>query len=328
MRRLTSDASRLAGAGTTAVDTIGLGKFGSGRFRIFSKPGTHVFQAPVSGTYRVRVVGGGQSARDNVGTVAGNGQTTSFGAFVAATGGTSTGPGAGMGLAGSAKGGAGGRAGGAAGSHLGDGGPGGDFNGMDGGGAVGGNGGGISSLVHTLCGGGASPASPGDAYGPGNGGPNIFGEYAVAPQTPNINAPDGPVANVLCRFPFDVFAGGGGAGANRASESPGASGGHGGPGSGGGGGCGTMRGGNGGAGGGGGASPGGGGHGGIGGGGGAGQSVANGGFGGHGGGYDHTVVNLTAGQNVTVTVGAGGVATGPYHSFAGKGGNGLCVVEW
>ena len=326
MRRFSSkDQTVTSGSNGTdkRLESLSLGVFGEGQFRIFARAGTETFQPPKTGKYRIRVVGGGQSARDLY-THAGDGGTTSFGNLISATGGTSAGPGDGVGNAGSAKGGQAGRAGGGAGSHLGDGGAGGNSNGRDGGGGVGGNAGGGATG-----GGGGSPVASGDTYGPGAGGPTIFGTYAKAPILANEDASSGPIPDILMRFPFDIFAGGGGAAGTAQSVSPGSRGGSGGPGGGGGAGVGTKGAGHGGIGGGGGSAiDGRGGAGGIGGGGGSGKPPLENGFGGHGGGYDHGVFELVEGQSFTVTVGAGGVASGNDPDRAGRGGPGLCVVEW
>lgn len=340
---------------TTATGPGTLGRFGRGLYKSWLRAGTYTFIVP-AGVYEVRLR---QGAGSQAGGLANAGLEGSKGApgtattikradntvLLSATAGTTAGPGVGSGGDFQAKGGTGGAtaSGGTANSggsgagaacHLGDGGDGAagqSTRAGNGGGGVGGNKGGRADGSRP--GGGASPFSDGNPITTGLGGLDAHGEATPYGE-------DGRASNlIICRFPFDVLLGGGGA----ASLDPTVTGHRGGPGAGGGGsqsvgGAGVQagHGGDGGIGGGGasgaagtnsGLTPGRGGRGGPGAGGGGDAATGSNysGHGGHSGGYSHGVFAVTPGEELTFVIGSGGDNAG---NSTNQGGDGWAVAEW
>lgn len=316
-----SSSSSAAQPGTVGAGFLGI--FGTGKYKVFLTSGTFVVPAGVT-RIRVRVVGAGGGGGSTA-TPGPAGGATSFGALISATGGqggisgqnngTANG---GVGIGGDfqAVGGSvtkdgtiNGYGGGAAGSQLGNGGT--SFN--RGGGAVGG--------IPTKTTYGASPFGLPSSTAPA---PDSAG-YVNPTYINNNSVVTSPVCppkvpNRLMRFPFDFFDGG--AGVIYAQSGGNAFFIHSGSGAGGsmlnafsqifvcdagigGGGasCSSNQ-----------------GQGGIGGGGGGEYSGAAGG--GAGGGYADGEFTVIPGVSYTVTIGQAG------NPIAGKGGDGLSVVEW
>ncbi|WP_368933321.1 hypothetical protein [Brevundimonas naejangsanensis] len=196
-----------------------LGAFGSGKVKVI--PVTQDFEVPVSGPYRIRVLGGG-------GAMTAAGQSSSFGVLISATGGQppagKAGGAGGQGFGGDfqASGGVGGRAleiagygiigggGGAAGSQLGVGGDGGDathrvsesgFNsyGAGGGGGVGGHkgGSGYGGVGGFGGGGGGSPIASANG---GDSGIHYLGHNTFAPGLSTVDALAPPYFQFLGGF--------------------------------------------------------------------------------------------------------------------------------